>query len=60
MVLLLMVARSWPSNIIEPPVGVCSRVMSWPVVDLPQPDSPTSPSEPPLGIWKETPSTACT
>ena len=34
--------------------------MSRPVVDLPQPDSPTRPREPPRGTWKETPSTACT
>ena len=34
--------------------------MSRPVVDLPQPDSPTRPSEPPSGTWKEMPSTAWT
>ena len=34
--------------------------MSRPVVDLPQPDSPTRPSEPPRGTSNETPSTACT
>ena len=34
--------------------------MSRPVVDLPQPDSPTRPSEPPRGTSNDTPSTACT
>ncbi len=53
-------AMSRPSKRIAPPVGVYSRVISRPVVDLPQPDSPTSPREPPSGTWNETPSTACT
>ena len=35
-------------------------MISRPVVDLPQPDSPTSPSEPPSTTSKETPSTAWT
>src|SRR5215831_4385233 len=34
--------------------------MSRPSVDLPQPDSPTSPRHSPLRIWKVTPSTALT
>ena len=34
---------SWPSNSIVPPVGSSSRVISRPIVDLPQPDSPTTP-----------------
>ncbi len=34
--------------------------MSLPVVDFPQPDSPTSPSVSPSSIQKLTPSTACT
>ena len=33
---------SRPSNSIVPPVGSSSRVISRPVVVLPQPDSPTS------------------
>ena len=51
---------SLPSKMIAPPVGVSSRVISRPVVDLPQPDSPTSPSEPPSTTSNDTPSTACT
>ena len=35
---------SRPSKMTLPPVGSSSRVISRPVVDLPQPDSPTRPS----------------
>ena len=34
---------SLPSNSTLPPVGSSSRVISRPMVDLPQPDSPTTP-----------------
>ena len=53
-------ARSRPSKFISPLVGSYSRVISRPVVDLPQPDSPTSPSASPALTEKLTPSTACT
>ena len=33
-----------PSNRTSPPVGSSSRRIARPVVDLPQPDSPTTPS----------------
>ena len=49
---------SWPSMTIEPAVGVSSRMMARPVVDLPQPDSPTSESVSPGRRSKETFSTA--
>ena len=48
--------RRW--NAISPLVGSTSRRMHRPVVDLPQPDSPTSPSTCPGARSKETPSTA--
>ena len=51
---------SWPSNMIEPPVGSSSFDTTRPVVDLPQPDSPTSPSVSPGATENETPSTART
>ena len=49
-----------PSNQISPAVGSISRRMQRPVVDLPEPDSPTSPSVSPLAMSKLTLSTACT
>ncbi len=52
------VVMSWPSKTILPPVGSYSRRMVRPTVDLPQPDSPTSPSVSPLWIEKLTSSTA--
>ena len=51
---------SVPSNVIEPSVGSSSRIIARPVVLLPQPDSPTSPSVSPFAIEKLTPSTART
>ncbi len=35
---------SWPSNAMRPAVGSSSRITSRASVDLPQPDSPTSPT----------------
>jgi hypothetical protein len=51
---------SVPLNRICPDVGVSSRVIIRPVVDLPQPDSPTRPRLPPASSVKLTPSTAWT
>ena len=48
----------WPSNTISPEVGSISRSTQRPVVDLPQPDSPTSPSVSPRSTANDTPSTA--
>ena len=56
----LMSAISSPSNLIEPLVGSSRRSSSRPVVDLPQPDSPTRPSVSPRLTSNDTPSTACT
>ncbi len=50
--------RSRPSKRICPALGSISRKISRPVVDLPQPDSPTSPSVSPGSSAKLTPSTA--
>src|SRR5262245_45252598 len=50
--------RSWPSNRIVPAEGSNNLKISRPVVDLPQPDSPTSPSTSPRSMVKLTPSTA--
>jgi hypothetical protein len=49
---------SVPSKMIEPLLGSISRVIIIEVVDLPQPDSPTSPSVSPLATLKLMPSTA--
>ena len=49
-----------PSNQTSPAVGSISRRMQRPVVDLPEPDSPTRPSVSPGAMSKLTPSTACT
>ncbi len=52
--------RSRPSKWTLPDVGSSRRSTSRPVVDLPQPDSPTSASVSPASTSKLTPSTACT
>ncbi len=52
--------RSVPSKMTSPEVGLYSCRIARPVVDFPQPDSPTSPSVSPRFTWKETPSTAWT
>src|SRR5262245_43308402 len=51
-------ARSW--KVTSPDVGSMRRRMVRPVVDLPHPDSPTSPSVSPDMMVKVTSSTACT
>ena len=51
---------SRPSNVAPPPVGSSSRISTWASVDLPQPDSPTTPSVSPGIRSNETPSTALT
>jgi hypothetical protein len=51
---------SWPSNFTLPAVGSISRRMQRPVVVLPQPLSPTSPSTSPSRTENDTPSTART
>ena len=40
---MLSVVSSRPSKSTEPEVGLCSWSTARPVVDLPQPDSPTTP-----------------
>ena len=57
------VPRFWigvPWKTISPAVGSSSRTIVRPSVDLPQPDSPTSPSVSPSLTAKLTSSTACT
>src|SRR5262249_8580274 len=49
-----------PSNHTSPEVGSINRRMVRPVVDLPHPDSPTSPSVSPGCMVNEMSSTACT
>src|SRR5690349_6173230 len=51
---------SSPLNAILPAVGSISLIAVRPSVDLPQPDSPTSPRVSPVLISRSTPSTACT
>ena len=51
---------SRPSNQTSPEVGSIRRSTQRPVVDLPQPDSPTRPRVSPAATSKLTPSTACT
>jgi hypothetical protein len=51
---------SWPSKTMLPAVGSSMRNTARPVVDLPQPLSPTSPRVSPRRRLNETPSTACT
>ena len=50
---------SWPSNSTSPAVGSIRRRIARPVVDFPQPDSPTTPNVFPFSIVKVTSSTAC-
>src|SRR5271154_2660044 len=49
-----------PSSHTSPELGSISRRIHRPVVDFPQPDSPTSPNVSPATISKLTSSTACT
>jgi hypothetical protein len=51
---------SRPSSTIVPSLGSISRMIMRPMVDLPQPDSPTSPSTSPAVIENDTSSTART
>ena len=51
---------SRPRNVIVPEVGSSRRMMQRAIVDLPQPDSPTTPSVSPSFTVNETPSTAFT
>src|SRR5438876_4834877 len=51
---------SRPSKTIRPSVGSSRRMMQRAIVDLPQPDSPTTPSVSPPRTLKLTPSTAFT
>ena len=51
---------STPSSLIVPDVGATSRSTQCATVDLPLPDSPTSPRISPGPSEKLTPSTACT
>lgn len=51
-------AISFPSNRMLPEVTSCKRMMLLPVVDFPQPDSPTSPNVSPFLIVKLRSSTA--
>ena len=51
---------SSPSKVIEPAVGLYRRMIVRPVVDLPQPDSPTSPTVSPRRMSKLMSSTART
>src|SRR5699024_217955 len=55
-----MARTSWPSNSTLPPVGSSKRRIARPVVDLPQPDSPTTATVSPLSIEKVMTSTALT
>src|SRR5687767_9044766 len=54
------VVSSVPSNFTDPAVGLYSWRIARPVVDLPQPDSPTRPSVSPFSTKKSMPSTART
>src|ERR1041385_5653978 len=53
-------STSWPANVICPAVGSIKRNRQRPTVDLPQPDSPTSPNVSPAKMSNDTPSTART
>src|SRR5215469_6710890 len=57
-------ASSRPSSLIDPPTilppGGSSLMIDRPVIDLPQPDSPTSPSVSPGSMCRSTLPTACT
>src|SRR5260370_1222354 len=57
---LLRWVMSVPSIRMLPPVGSTKRSTLRATVDLPQPDSPTSPSVSPTPTEKLMPSTACT
>ena len=57
---LLRPMISVPLSLMAPLDGSTSRSTLRATVDLPQPDSPTSPSVSPLPTEKLTPSTACT
>ena len=54
--------RSRPANTMRPPTmragGSTSRMIEWPVIDLPEPDSPSRPSTSPRPSMKLTSSTA--
>ncbi len=50
--LRVLPTSSSPSNLTDPEVGGLSWRMALPVVDLPQPDSPTSPRVSPRSRWK--------
>ena len=52
------VARSTPSNTTRPALGFSSPTMVLPNVDLPQPDSPTRPTNSPLWMTRSIPSHA--
>ena len=51
---------STPFSRISPAVGSTRRITQFATVDLPLPDSPTSPSSSPCPSSNETPSTAWT
>ena len=55
-----MCVMSLPANSMVPPVGSSSRNRVRPAVDLPQPDSPTSPTVSPGHRLRSIPSTALT
>src|ERR1051325_9115548 len=48
----------WPSKLTVPDVGLQSPTIARPSVDLPQPDSPTSPRVSPRASVRSTPSAA--
>ena len=50
----LSLSRFLPSKMTSPPVGSCRRSSVRPIVVLPEPDSPTTPSVCPLRSWKLT------
>ena len=54
------VVSSTPPRFTEPRVGLITWATARPVVDLPHPDSPTSPRVSPSNRSKETPETAWT
>src|SRR2546421_2911267 len=60
----VMVTRFWPWKTTLPPVmpagGLSSRAIANSMVDLPQPDSPTTPTNSPSSTSRSTPSTART
>jgi hypothetical protein len=60
----VIVTRSWPRNVTEPAVMTAGADSSWATanssVDLPQPDSPTMPTNSPGPTANDTSSTART